>query len=119
MLNDSDLLQYLSFDKKSPAFFCPNCDEEKGEAYEFPKLAQLKGDLPTTTQLHCFFYQKSYEVVRRPCLDASCIHRVLVPDQHEDGAFLCLECHEETDPEEAEAGQLALSTREEDNGDLR
>jgi hypothetical protein len=105
-LNCKDALALLDFDKAAPAFFCPNCYEMKGEAEEFPPMAQLEGDLQITTRLKCFFCRSISEVVRRRCLDPNCTELVLISDRPNVGEFFCLECCEETDPNEAEAPEI-------------
>lgn len=55
----------FGYNKRQRSYHCPDClfhDED-----HFPKLAQLRPNNPTSTQIYCLICNETYQIVRKDC----------------------------------------------------
>lgn len=93
ILEPSQLKKYFSFDKRARKYSCRNCFSEMGSLardYDLNiNLAQLKPNLPESTELYCIVCEEKREVRRANCINKECKSNVI---DSEEG--VCLICDE-------------------------
>jgi hypothetical protein len=80
ILSPSQLQSLLGFSKRSRRYYCPKCRRHAWKHREvIPRLAQLKPNSPSSTNIYCFVCGTNAKVIRDSCIHPECKGNVIEP----------------------------------------
>jgi hypothetical protein len=77
LLKPVDVKRLLGFDTKPRRYICNECAMNSGEVNAPPRLACLKPNTPSSTNIHCLVCGKDYKVIRESCNKPPCRGNVI------------------------------------------
>lgn len=96
MLKPSEQELYLGVAPKARRYICYQCAHECRDADFRPQTAQLRPNLPASTNVYCFMCEQTQPVVRLSCEAAGCKGNVI--ESHD---LVCLTCFADQPPPNA------------------